>query len=451
MKRLVILFLLLATASAEAATPMMVDPSHTGLTLLAFFGVGVLLAFTPCVFPMIPILSGIIVGQKKPTTASTLKLSVVFVLSMALTYALAGVAAGFLGSTIQTALQKPAVIIAFSLIFVVMALSMFGLFELRMPGFLQNKVNRMSDKQKSGSLWGVAVMGVLSTLIASPCVTAPLVSVLTYIGESGNAALGGLILFVLALGMGLPLILFGLGEGVLLPKAGQWMNQVKALFGVMMLGVAIWMLSRLVSMHVTVLLSALLLIVSAIAFGALDFKTPQPKLKQAVSFVALLYGSILMVGAAQGGERLWLPLQMTRPSTVVASASTAVQTVKPVSELFQVVKTKADLLQALAAAKKSGKATVIDFWAGWCPDCRALDQGVLNQAAIQQAMSPYALIRVDITTDSPELKAIRKSYKVYGIPTLAFVDKKGQWLAKDNLSGEITALSLSQALKQHKA
>lgn len=445
MKRftVILLAMLFMSPSLYAATPGMIDPAHGVLTLLTFFGLGVLLAFTPCVFPMVPILSGIIVGQKKPTTWSTLKLSLVFVLSMALTYAVAGVVAGYLGSTIQTLLQKPAIIVSFSLIFVVMALSMFGWFDLKIPSFLQNKVQALSSQQQSGSLLGVAAMGVLATLIASPCVTAPLISVLTYIGETGHAALGGLILFSLALGMGVPLLLFGLGEGLLLPKAGGWMHQIKALFGVMMLGVAIWMLSRLVSIHVTLLMTAALIIVSAIAFGALDFKASLSRLQRGLSFCALVYGIILMIGAAQGSDHLWLPLQSGSAAPVLTHAQTA----KPVGELFQVVKTEAALHEALSAAAAKHQPAIVDFWAGWCPDCRALDEGVLAKLDVQELMEPYALIRVDITQDSDELKRMRQEYKVYGIPTFVFYNAAGQLVPSQGLSGEITTLSFSRTLK----
>lgn len=441
-KTAVLVLGLMLSATSMAATPAMVNPNHVSLTLLAFFGAGILLAFTPCVLPMIPILSGIIVGQQKPSTWRTFQLSLVFVLSMAFTYAVAGIIAGFMGGTIQAALQTPAVIIAFSLIFVVMALSMFGWFELRMPSFIQNKINRVSNNQQSGSLWGVAVMGVLSTLIASPCVTAPLVSVLTYIGESGNAALGGGILFVLALGMGVPLMLFGLGEGVLLPKAGNWMNQVKALFGVMMLAVALWMLSRIIPISVTLLLAAVLIIVSAVAFGALDFKGDTHKVQRGLSFAALVYGVMLMVGVAQGDQSFWPPLANHQNGTVTTAAAA-----RPVDQLFHYVKTQADLDRALASAKAAGKPTIVDFWADWCPDCAALDKGILAKAAIQQQMQAFALIRVDVSKSNPELKGIEKAHKVYGIPTLVFYDKRGAELKQRQMSGEITELSLSTTLK----
>ncbi len=442
-KFLLLLFGLLASTSALAASPALVNPNHMSLTLLAFFGAGILLAFTPCVFPMIPILSGIIVGQEKLTTRRTLKLSTVFVLSMAVTYAVAGVVAGYLGGTIQAALQVPWVIVLFSLVFIVMALSMFGWFELRMPSFILNKIHRTSNQQKSGSLIGVAVMGVLSTLIASPCVTAPLVTVLTYIGETGNALLGGAILFSLALGMGVPLILFGLGEGMLLPRAGHWMNQVKALFGVMMLGVALWMLSRIVPMSVTLLLAAVLIIISAVAFGALDFKGDVHRLQRGFSFAALVYGVILMVGVAQGDQSFWPPL--ANHSQQIASPMASA---KPVDQLFAYVKTQSALDKALANAKAAGKPAIVDFWADWCPDCAALDAGILSSVQIQQQMSPFALIRVDVSKSNPELKAIEKAHKVYGIPTLVFYDKSGVELKKQQMSGEITHLSLSTMLKQ---
>src|SRR3990167_2312716 len=255
-----------AYADVASAT---INQSHMLLTLASFFAVGILLAFTPCVLPMVPILSAILIGQEEKNTRKAFRLSVVFVLSMALTYAVAGMLVGYLCSTLQTLMQQPWIIASFSMVFVLMALSMFGYFHLALPSILQSRFNRMHHRLHGGNDVSVAVMGVLSTLIASPCVTAPLVSVLTFISQTGSALQGGLILFVLALGMGVPLVLFGVGQATLLPKAGPWMEQIKSVFGAVILGMAIWMISRIIPAEITMLLWATLFIVSAVAFGAL--------------------------------------------------------------------------------------------------------------------------------------------------------------------------------------
>lgn len=420
-QKLWLLFFALSFTLPAYAAPTLINTNSIPFTLISFFGIGILLAFTPCVLPMVPILSGILIGQEKISTFRSFQLALTFVIGMALTYALAGVAAGFLGSTLQTVLQTPWVIVSFSFIFIFMALSMFGLFELKLPSFITKRAYQASNKQSANSLIGVALMGVLSTLIASPCVTAPMVSVLTYISQSGNAILGGILLFTLALGMGLPLILFAMGQGALLPKTGAWMNKIKYVFGVMLLGVAIIMLSRIVSGEIVMLMWAGLLIVSAIAFGALDFMN-EHRLIHGVSFLGLIYGISLMLGAFMGHDDLLHPLQP------IATAN-ASELAMPVKQLFIPARSFRELNAILAEAKEERKPVLIEFYAGWCPDCRALDRNVFAKENIQKLMRAFTVVRVDITTDNDELKAMRKRYNIYGVPSVVFYDKAGREIA----------------------
>ncbi|HTM64515.1 MAG TPA: protein-disulfide reductase DsbD [Gammaproteobacteria bacterium] len=434
------------TAHAEVL-PAAINQEHMLLTLVSFFGVGMLLAFTPCVLPMVPILSSVLVGQKATTPKRAFMLSLVFVISMAFTYALAGMLAGYLGSTVQTLLQQRWIIISFSMVFVLMALSMFGLYDLALPASLQSRLHAISNKWEGGSYLGVAVMGILSTLIASPCVTAPLLSVLTYISQTGSPVQGGLILFVLALGMGVPLILFGIGQTTLLPKTGVWMMQVKKLFGVMMLGLAIWMLSRVVSGVSVMYLTSVLLIVSAIAFGALDFHADKKSgVIHGGSFAALVYGVLLLAGAASGHEDLLSPL--TPLNGVVATAEAG--SVRPPSSLFTYVDSLPKVKAKLAAAKSQHKPVMMEFFATWCPFCKQVDKEVLSEPEIRKSMKSFVTIRVDVSERNPELAKIMEEYNVFGVPTMVFYDKNGnlvdannlnEGISKDNLQSMLTRLA----------
>jgi thiol:disulfide interchange protein DsbD len=442
-------FLLLVTVlfsvSAIAGPASLINQDHIIPTMLSFFGVGILLAFTPCILPMVPILSAILIGDDKIGTRRALQLSLVFVFSMSVTYAAAGVIAGYLGNTLQTILQTPWIIISFSLLFVLMALSMFGFFDLGMPRWIRNLIHGVSNRQKGGSFTGVAIMGILSTLIASPCITAPLISVLTFIGETGNAVLGGLVLFSLALGMGLPLIIFGMGQGALLPKAGAWMDKIRFMFGVMIMGLAIWMISRLLPGVVTMFLWASLLIISAVAFGALDMRAEKrlPPFLHGLSFLALLYGSVLLMGAASGNDDMMHPLKSN--SGVNAAA---VNSPRPVSSLFTLIKNQRELQNKLKLAKENHKSTMIEFYASWCPACRALDKEVFSDPSVQQRMQSMDVFRVDITEKNDALMKLVDDYHVYGTPTLIFYDKNGKPLNTDALNDGITKESMMKVFDQ---
>ena len=400
--------------------------------LSAFFGLGILLAFTPCVLPMVPILSGVIVGQKQLSTAHAFKLSLSYVLGMALTYALAGMAAGLMGSTIQTLMQTPWVIISFSLVFAIMALSMFGLFEFRLPSHLSSRLSHYHQPGKR-NYFSVALMGVISTLVVSPCVTAPLVGVLTYIGQQGEVLTGGLILFVMALGMGLPLLLVGTGYGSLLPKAGVWMVKIKQVFAFMMLAMAIWLLARILPETIIHLLSAALLIGVSISLGA--FKTTAQKAAKLFKVIGL--GVFIVSGV------------VTYNTVAAQLIPSSAKSINKMSS-FIVVHSQAELNQQLSKAKALHKIAFVEFFAAWCSDCQAMDAHVFNQADIQKAMQGLVNIRVDISDNTPAVLAIKKHYGIYGVPTMMFFDEHGKRLAKLYSVGLIDKAKMQALLAEAK-
>ncbi|MEO7243749.1 MAG: protein-disulfide reductase DsbD, partial [Rubrivivax sp.] len=360
----------------------------------AFFGFGLLLAFTPCMLPMIPILSGVIVGQgSQLTRRQALGLSTVYVLGMAITYALAGVVAGLAGTLLSASLQNPWVLGGFALIFVVLALSMFGLYELQLPAALQNRLAAASGRMRGGRALGVFAMGVLSAVIVGPCVAAPLAGALLYIGQTHDVVLGGTALFAMAIGMGVPLLVVGTTAGSLLPKSGPWTVAVQRVFGVGMLGVAIYMLTPVIPVVAQQLLWAALLIVPSIYLHALD---PLPvdapghrRLFKGVGVLSLLTGAALMVGALSGHRELLQPLAGLRSST---QAST-------VRELpFQPVRSVADLQARLQSAR--GRPVMLDFWAEWCVSCKEMDQFTFSDARVQARLKDTLVLRADVTANN---------------------------------------------------
>ena len=396
-------------------------------TLLGFFGFGLLLAFTPCVFPMIPILSSIIVGQGENITARKgFVLSSVYVLAMALTYTVAGVFAGLFGENLQAAFQNPWILSSFAAVFVLLSLSMFGFYNLQMPAFIQSKLTNVSNRQKGGNLAGVAVMGFLSALIVGPCVAAPLAGALIYIGQTGDAVLGGLALFVLSLGMGAPLIAIGIGAGTLLPAVGPWMDQIKAVFGVMLLAVAIWMLERILPASVTLVLWAMLLILSSVYLRALDGlaveATGWSRLWKGMGVVSLVYGILLLIGAASGAHDPLQPLQNVFAAQSPGTALHAQQAELP----FKRIKTVDDLDTELAAAAQQGKPVMVDFYADWCTSCKEMEKYTFARPEVQQALAGMLLLQADVTANDDADKTLLKRFKLIGPPSILFFDASGE-------------------------
>jgi len=418
----------------------------TWITLLVFFGAGLLLALTPCVFPMIPILMGIIVGQgENQTVRSTFILSLVYVLAMAMTYTVVGVLVGLSGENIQAWFQNPWVITAFVAIFVALSFSMFGFYELQMPASIQSRITQISNSQKGGTLTGVAIMGFLSALIVGPCVTAPLVGALIYIAETGDAVLGGLALFALSMGMGTPLLAIGASAGKLLPKAGSWMDAVKAVFGVMLLALGIWMLERVAPAVLTMALWAALLIVSAVYMGAID-ALPEGasgwrKLWKGTGLLLLVYGIVLIIGLASGGRDVFHPLK-----GIAVSGNTATEQSAHLN--FKQIKGVDGLNAALAEARAEGKTVMLDFYADWCVSCKEMEAFTFTDPAVQQALADTVLLQADVTPNDEQDKALYKHFGIIGPPSIMFFDSNGNERKNFRVVGFVPADQFSAHVKQ---
>ncbi|MDD5240579.1 MAG: protein-disulfide reductase DsbD [Sulfuricella sp.] len=430
-----------ATGPSAQAQPQENDSSRIGtllkggnfwLILVTFFGFGLLLALTPCVFPMIPILSGIIVGQGKELTKSrALIMSLAYVLGMAITYAAVGVAAGMSGTLLSAALQNPWVLGGFALVFVALALSMFGMYELQMPSFIQSRFTEASNKVQGGGLASVFIMGMLSAVIVGPCVAAPLAGALLYISQTGNVLLGGSALFSLALGMGAPLLLVGVSAGALLPRAGGWMEAVKSFFGVLLLGVAIWLISPVISPLAHMLLWGALLIVSAVYLHAID-PLPLPasgfaKLWKGVGIIALIAGTALLIGALSGGRDILQPLSGLRAQGEARAAGAAT------SLKFERVKSLADLSQRVKQAK--GKYVMLDFYADWCVSCKEFERFTFGDAGVQAKLRDVVLLQADVTANNEDDKALLKKFGLFGPPGIIFFDQNGKELSAGRVVG----------------
>jgi thiol:disulfide interchange protein DsbD len=399
--------------------------------LATFFGFGLLLAFTPCVLPMVPILSGIIVGagNGKPVPRSrAFALSVAYVLGMALTYTIAGAAFAAAGQQAQAFFQKPWMIVLFAALFVWLALGMFGLFNLQVPGWLQERVSRLSDKQQQGTLIGTAIMGALSSLIVTACVAPPLVASLAVIGQSGDVFRGGAALFAMSLGMGAPLLLVGASAGELLPRAGAWMDTVKQVFGIMMLGVAIWMLGRILPGPVTLGLWAALAFVSGywlLMMGGRDMNRGATVIRRGFGALAAIYGVLMLVGALSGRSDPLQPLAGVLGSTTPGSASEA--TAGPVNPAahFKRIKNVADLDAEISAANAAGKTVMLDFYADWCVSCKEMEKYTFPEPAVQAALANTVLLQADVTANDDTDQALMQRFGILGPPSILFFGPDG--------------------------
>ena len=400
---------------------------HWAIAMLMFYGFGLLLAFTPCILPMVPVLSGIIVGHgQNISTRKAFFLSLSYVLSMAVTYAIAGAIVATLGSNLQITMQSPWAISLFSLLFVLLAISMFGYFELKLPVSWQAKLATINRSQASGHYISAAIMGCLSTLILSPCVTAPLIGVLGYIAQSGNVFTGSLTLFCLGLGMGTPLILIGTSAGRWLPKAGHWMNAVKYFFGIVLLAVAIYLMSRILPAALIMALWATLLIFSGIYAGALiPAQTHHDKFKQASGIIMLVYGLLILIGASMGESN---PLQPLAGWTRAAST--------PITLVKESVRTVAEVEAALAQAL--GKPVMLDFYADWCETCQTLEENTLKDPRVLAALKHFVVLKADITSNNANDKALLSHFKVVAPPTFLFFDTEGEEVPQLRLVGDVS-------------
>jgi thiol:disulfide interchange protein DsbD len=392
-----------------------------GVALLSFFSFGLLLSLTPCVFPMIPILSGIIVGRgHNITTTRAFLLSLSYVVASAITYTVFGVLAALFGSNLQATFQQPWIISLFSGIFVLLSLSMFGFYSLELPDSIRAKLHNSSEQHRDGSLLGAFIMGALSSLIVGPCVAAPLAGALIYIGQTGDVALGGSALFMMGMGMGVPLLIMGVSAGKLLPKAGAWLNATNAVFGVLMLGVAVWMMSRILPPEITMLLWSLLLILPAIYLNAID---PLPerssgwrKLWKGIGITMLAYGLLLLIGFSLGNSNPLKPLQGFGVTAAKAKASED-------GIRFERVGSLSELETKVQQANANNQPVMLDFYADWCISCKEMEAYTFTDPKVKQMLGNFVLLQADVTKNSDDDKALLAKFNLVGPPAILFFNK----------------------------
>lgn len=435
------------TANNELADDQSLASQLAGSGLLwnlaIFFGLGLLLVFTPCVLPMIPILSAVIVGSDARRGQAFL-LSLAFVVTMAITYALLGVAAAMAGANLQAILQTPLFIAPLAVIFVLLSLSMFGLYELQLPAFIRDRLDRVSSRQQGGSLGGAAVMGFFSALLASPCMTAPLAGALIYIADSGNATFGGLALLALGLGMGTPLIaLATIGSG-LLPKPGAWMNGVKAVFGFILLATAIWFLERIFDDSLILALwGALALAIGLSVRQVVNTHSKEVSLKALMSSagaIVTLWGALMMIGASAGGTQPWQPL------AILAGSGNATPVADKLHARFDDFKSVADLNRAVANAGRKGQWTLVDFYADWCVSCKVIEDEVFGDPEVVAALLNIQLLRADVTANDKLDRELMRELQVVGPPTILIIGPDGQEYRAQRTTGEVSARQFLERL-----
>ncbi|MFO7529850.1 MAG: protein-disulfide reductase DsbD [Marinobacter sp.] len=434
------------SASAAGAARSVDTNSATGLAgflseqsvlIIAglFFLLGLGLTFTPCVLPMVPIISTLVSGHNTRTTGHALMLSGSYVLGMALTYAAAGVLTGLLGASfnLQAQLQSPWVLGVFATLFVVFALSMFDLFDIQLPRFVRDSLNNASHKLTGSRVAGIFGIGALSALIVSPCVSAPLAGSLLYISTTQNAVTGGVALFALGLGMGVPLILVAVGGRKLLPTTGHWMTAVKHFYGVMLLAVAIWLVERLVPAWVALTLWGLLIAITGVQLGAFDAaKAGWQRTRKGVGLIMFAYGVALLAGAVGGAND---PLKPLAPFTV-ASSTPSVQAASSHAE-FQRVEEPAEIRRLLQAARDRNQPVMLDFYADWCISCKVMERNVFSDAQVGQALSSYTLLQIDMTRNTPEQQALLNELGLFGPPAILFFQADGDELEDQRILGEM--------------
>jgi thiol:disulfide interchange protein DsbD len=419
-----------ATASSAPVSEQLqlLDKLQSDSTLKAlflFFLLGLGLAFTPCVFPMYPILTSIIVGQGQQLSGKrAFSLSMAYVQGMAVSYSLLGLLVASLGLQFQTYFQHPIVLVAISILFVALALAMFGVFNLSLPEKWQNKVNSLSNKQQGGSIKGAALMGLLSGLVASPCTTAPLTAALLYVAQSGDLALGALTLYILSMGMGLPLLILGSTGGKFLPKAGAWMDVVKASFGFLLLAVPVWLLSRFLPAYVVVIAATLVLLMLAVYLHRLSQQLSAGTTGQSISWMLAL---VIVLGTTGGNLWYWLP---GAEVTQVTGQSTAPQNTE-----FKLVKTLDELQQEVKKSAEAGKPVLVDLYAEWCVACKEFEVITFADGNVKSLMAQFTLIKVDVTHATEQDQQLLDHFQVLGLPTLLLFDKNGSELTQSRITG----------------
>ena len=429
------------SSNPNAISDLLIGESSLFIILL-FLVLGLLLAMTPCIFPMIPILSSIIVSQSTNGTPSASRgffISLIYVLSMAVTYTAVGVISGLLGADIQSAMQNPWVLVTFALMFFALALSLFGYYEIQLPSKWQSKINSASDSAQGQGIVGIAVMGFLSAFIIGPCVAPPLAGAVLFISQTGDALLGGVALFAMSMGMGLPLLIIGLGAGKFMPRPGGWMTAVSQTFGVMMLALAIFMLGKVVSPSITILLWSLLFMGTAFYMGVFDnssVRSGMKKLFQLLAFIFLIYGASLFIGFLTGAKSVLHPFKPFLSGVHVAQASTHVEA----KSGYTIAKLKAEV-------EASEKPVVVDFRKQSCASCDELEEFTFPNPAVQAELKRFTFITIDVTANNDEEKALLKHYKLQGTPNIIFFDKDNNHLPKKDMAGFVPADKFTKHLK----
>lgn len=410
----------------------LLDTSHIGIVLLIFLGLGLLLAFTPCVLPMIPILTSIIVGQHRLNLRQSFLLSLTYVLGSAFAYALAGWTAAAFGGLIQVWLQQIWVTLLMSGFFVLLALSLFGVYDVRLPHPIQSKLTKWTHRpHHQSSYTSVFSLGLLSTLIVSPCVTAPLVGVLMYIAQTGDKWLGSTALFAMGLGMGIPLLLIGTSAGRWLPKTGQWMIIVKQVFGLLMLAMAVWLISRVLNQTITTLLWSGFLLVVALFFVKILPKFTTKSISLTLGITCTFFSLLTILSTMHGGALLY-PLQ--------ANADTAAK------NTFIMVKNIPEIERQLVLSRMKHQPVILDFYADWCESCVAMDTQVFSSNSVKKVLSDYKLLRVDLTVNNSQTQALMTHFQVIAPPTVLVFDGWGKEVAVKRMVGELSAKEFLQRL-----
>lgn len=411
----------------------LIADGHPALVAALFFGFGLLLSFTPCVLPMVPILSSLIIGQGEPvTTRRAFALSLTYVLAMALTYTAAGIIAGLLGHNLQASLQHPAVLISFAVVFGVLALAMFDVYQLQVPQRMQTALNRLSHRQQAGRYTGVAVMGLISALVVGPCVAAPLAGALLVIGQTGDAFRGGLALFAMSMGMGVLLLVVGTTAGRFMPRTGPWMTAVKQAFGFLLLAVGIWMLERVVPGTAALLLWAAWLVMAGIFLGALDplarDSSNTARVAKGAGILSLTWGLILVAAAATGGQD---PLRPFHGMNLASGGSADDATATTFTEIPDLEAFESRLAQGI------DRPVMLDFYADWCVDCVRMERRTFPDPAVRERLTDFERLKVDVTDYNDTHRRMLEHFELFGPPALLFFDSQGREIRHLRLVGEM--------------
>ncbi len=433
-------------ANPMAIVDILIHESSFFVVLL-FLIMGLLLALTPCIFPMIPILSSIIVSQQsedeEPSALKGFFISLIYVLSMAVTYTLVGVISGLLGADIQSAMQSPWVLTAFAVMFFALAISLFGYYEIQLPSKWQSKINAVSDNAQGNGIIGTVIMGFLSAFIIGPCVAPPLAGAVIFISQTGDALLGGIALFAMSMGMGLPLLLVGAGAGKFMPRPGGWMTVVSQTFGVVMLALSIFMLGKVLSPEFTMLLWALFFMGIAFYMGVFDnasARVGMKKLFHLLAFTSLIYGVVLFIGFLTGAKSMFHPLNKftsAKATSIVVSGKS-----KDI-----IAKTGYSIAKLQAEVEASAKPVVVDFRKKSCASCDELEEFTFSNPAVQAELKRFTFIKIDVTANTDDEKALMAKYNAFGTPTILFFDKDNNALPSKTIAGFVNAEKFIKHLK----